>query len=69
MYYNRSNGTLSKKVFKISEREYLAGETYEVMRKQSFKPITTRKYYAGLHKVSVIINGHEMADGDFFLVN
>ena len=69
MYYNRANGTLSKKVFKISEREYTAGETYEVTRKQSFKPITTRKYYAGLHKVSVIINGYEIADAEFSLVH
>lgn len=69
MYFNRANGTLSKKVFKISEREYSAGEQYSVTRKQSFKPITTRKYYPGLHKVSVIVNGHEMIDGEFLLMN
>lgn len=69
MYYNRANGSLSKKVFKISEREYKAGETYSVIRKQSFKPITTRKYYPGLHKVSIIVNGHEMMDAEFSLTN
>ncbi len=60
MYYLRANGTHSKKVFKISEREYLKGMETVVTRKQSFKPITTRVYYPGLHKVSVIVNGHEM---------
>jgi beta-lactam-binding protein with PASTA domain len=69
MYYNRANGTLSKKVFKISEREYKAGETNSVTRKQSFKPITTRKYYPGLHRVSVIVNGDEMMDAEFSLTN
>ncbi|WP_276132123.1 DNA alkylation repair protein [Polluticoccus soli] len=69
MYYNRANGSMSKKVFKISEREYMAGETYSVTRKQSFKPITTRAYYPGLHKVSVIVNGHEMMDAEFSLTN
>lgn len=68
MYYNRANGTLSKKVFKISEREYKPGEKYAVTRKQSFKPITTRKYYPGKHKLSIIINGHEMDCAEFTLI-
>lgn len=68
MYYVRANGTLSKKVFKISEREYGAGAEVVVSRKQSFKAITTRVYYPGSHKVSVIINGHEMAEGEFELL-
>lgn len=68
MYYLRANGSLSKKVFKISERAYKAGESYAVKRKQSFRPITTRVYYKGAHKVSVIVNGHEEAIADFTLV-
>lgn len=68
MYYLRANGTHSKKVFKISEREYEAGKKIVVTRKQSFKPITTRVYYPGLHKVSLIINGHEEALAEFELV-
>jgi 3-methyladenine DNA glycosylase AlkC len=59
IYYLRKNGTHSKKVFKISEREFKAGEKATIMRRQSFKIITTRKYYPGLHKVSIIINGRE----------
>lgn len=59
IYYLRKNGTHSKKVFKISEREFKAGEKATIMRKQSFKIITTRTYYPGLHKVSIIINGRE----------
>lgn len=68
MYYLRANGSHSKKVFKISEREYAKGSTITVTRKQSFKPITTRVYYPGLHKVSIIINGHEMDIAEFELL-
>lgn len=68
MYYLRANGSWSKKVFKISERSYAAGEVYNVERKQSFKPITTRRYYLGAHRVSLIVNGHELEIKDFELI-
>ena len=57
VYFLRQNGTHSKKVFKISEREIRPGEKLVVERKHSFRPITTRKYYKGVHKVAVVING------------
>ena len=59
VYYLRQKGRISKKVFKISERSYAPGEETTINRKQSFRPITTRRYYPGLHQVSVIINGKE----------
>ncbi len=59
VYYNKANGQLSKKVFKISERVFKARETTSIVRKQSFKLITTRKFYAGKHKLSLIVNGEE----------
>lgn len=67
MYYLRSNGSHSKKVFKISEKEYNATSKTTISRKQSFKPITTRVYYPGLHKVSVIVNGIEESLHEFTL--
>jgi 3-methyladenine DNA glycosylase AlkC len=67
IYYLRKNGTHSKKVFKISERQFQAGEKATITRKQSFKIITTRKYYPGKHKVSIIINGREQKT-EFFEV-
>lgn len=67
IYYRKKNGQLSRKVFKISERSYRAGEKAQVLRRQSFKNITTRKFYAGKHKVAVIINGQEGKSGWFEL--
>ena len=59
IHYLRNNGTLSKKVFKISERKMASGEKWEIIRRQSFKLITTRVFYKGKQKVSVIVNGLE----------
>ena len=68
LYYQKANGSLSKKVFKISEKEYPASSTTTVNRKQSFKVITTRKFHLGLHQVSPIINGIEFEKHGFELV-
>lgn len=67
IYYLRANGTWSKKVFKISEKSYAPRSTNSISRKQSFRPITTRIYYPGIQKVSVILNGHESSTIDFEL--
>lgn len=67
IYYLKANGTLARKVFKISERLFQPGETMTIDRSQSFKLITTRVFYPGAHQVSVIINGEEKAVADFML--
>lgn len=69
VYYQKHNGTLARKVFKISERDIAAGEVYPVDRKQNFKVITTRKFHVGLHQVSIILNGRELEKLDFTLVS
>lgn len=68
VYYKKLNAKLSKKVFKISERTYAAAETNSILRRQSFKQITTRKFHLGKHKLSIIVNGREMGEIDFELV-
>ncbi|MDC6366528.1 MULTISPECIES: DNA alkylation repair protein [Flavobacteriaceae] len=68
IYYQKANGSLSKKVFKISEKEYEAKSSTEIIRKQSFKPITTRVYHLGKHQVSIILNGEEIVKKDFELI-
>ena len=68
MYFMKANGSLSKKVFKISEKPMGPGSWHQVLRKQSFRPISTRKYYSGRHEVSIIINGEEKARKAFKLL-
>lgn len=59
MYYKKAKGQLARKVFKISEKIYQPGEKAAIIRKQSFKAITTRVFYPGEHQLSIIINGEE----------
>lgn len=68
IYYKRLNKLASKKVFKISERVFRANESICFQRKHSFKLITTRKFYAGLHQLSLIMNGQEKQILDFELI-
>ncbi|PSV61877.1 DNA alkylation repair protein [Photobacterium profundum] len=69
LYYKKNNGDLSRKVFKISEREIEPNKVYKINRKQSFKLITTRKFHTGTHQLSIIINGQESQIKDFELVS
>jgi len=69
LYYKKSNGQLARKVFKISERIYQGAEINYIERKQSFKLITTRKFYAGTHQISIIVNGLETGRVEFELLH
>ncbi len=62
----RQNSKYSKKVFRISERNFNQKEK-QISKAHSFKHISTRKYYAGKHKVIIIINGEEIAKRTFLL--
>lgn len=67
IHYLKANGSLSKKIFKISERFLAPGQLLQIDRKQSFKPITTKKFYTGWHRVSIVINGNEGETKEFLL--
>nr|WP_299339740.1 DNA alkylation repair protein [Allomuricauda sp.] len=67
VYYQKANGTLSKKVYKISEKEYPKHSATMISRKQSFRIITTRKFHKGQHQLSIIINGKEFEKHSFEL--
>jgi len=69
IYYQKANKTLSKKVCKISEKEYAENSTTDITRKHSFRPVTTRVLHSGLHQVSIIINGKEFEKYNFELID
>lgn len=68
IYYLKANQQWSKKVFKISEKVCQPVSRTRVTRKQSFKLITTRTFYPGTHRLSVIINGSEQTPINFELL-
>lgn len=67
VHFLLANGKLSKKIFKISERELAPQELLKYERRQSFKLISTRKYYVGTHRLSLVINGFELSSLPFEL--
>ena len=64
----RKNNKTGKKVFKISEGRYAENER-NIIKKHSFKPISTRKYYAGKHSISVVVNGIVLSTKRFIVNN
>ncbi len=67
VYYMKSGGKTSRKVFQIGNYELQPGGSKKLKRKQSFKDMTTRKHYPGLHKIGIIVNGNEVAVKQFML--
>ncbi len=68
IYYMKANGSLTPKVFKISEKVYEPNSKTTIQRKQSFKVITTKKFHLGKHQVALVINGKELEKYDFELI-
>lgn len=62
----RANATYGEKVFKISEFSSTCRDKH-INKKHSFKTISTRKYYKGIQKISIIINGKIFASKEFIL--
>jgi len=57
IYFFKKNGTYTSKVFKISEKNLK--EDCLINKKHSFKQLSTRTHYAGIHYISIILNGNE----------
>jgi len=63
--YLKSNGKHNRKVFKITENTYAPRQLYPIARRQSFQDMTTRKHYAGQHRLAILVNGVESGGIDF----
>lgn len=63
--YAKANNKFSDKVFQITEGVFAPGQVSTYSRKQSFADMTTRKHYAGEHKIAITINGLPMATATF----
>ena len=68
LYFLKSNGGFSRKLFKISEKALENNEEIKIQRKQSFKDVTTRTHYSGLHKIAIVVNGKESTPLEFYLI-
>ncbi len=67
IYFMKSNGKVAPKVFKLKNITLAPKEVLTITKQHSFKPITTRRYYAGVHQLAIQVNGKEVARTDFTL--
>ncbi len=67
IYFIKANGQQSKKIFKISEPIIEISQEVQVIKKHKFINLTTRKHYAGIHKIAIVVNGIESDGIDFEL--
>ena len=59
IWYVKSGGQRSKKIFKIAEKPILSHSKQEFKKQHRFQDLTTRRHYAGIHKISIVVNGNE----------
>lgn len=68
VHHRKANGTQTTKVFKLTTADIGPGETLRLVRRHSFKVITTRRYHPGTHAVELQVNGVTAGRRDFELL-
>ncbi len=68
VFFLKANGGLSSKVFNVTKSDAAAGQTLQLSKKISFRPMTTRVIYPGTHRVEVVVNGTTCHQQEFELV-
>jgi len=68
VHFRKAKGELAGKVFKWTKFNLGPGETRELTRNHSIKPITTRKYYPGGQALSLRVNGEDFGNAAFELL-
>lgn len=67
VHFMKSNGKTAPKVFKWKNLRLKPGQSATLEKSHSFKPISTRRYYAGPHRVEILVNGKSAAAAGFEL--
>ncbi len=70
IHHRKANGKTTAKVFKLKNIVLAVGEDQAICltKKHSFRPITTRTYYAGEHRLEILVNGKAVVERVFSLV-
>jgi len=69
IYFVKANGQQQAKVFKLKNITLTPNESLAVNKSFSFKAISTRKYYAGEHKVALLVNGKILSTKTFMVTD
>lgn len=68
VHHRKANGHTSPKVFKWASATLAPGGSIEIEKRHAIRPITTRRYYPGAHRIVILVNGREAAEAKFDLV-
>lgn len=68
IHYVKADGSLSPKVFKCKTIMLAPGQSHAIERRHAMRPITTRRYYPGQHRIAILVNGAESASQSFLLI-
>ncbi len=68
MHFVKANRKTAPKVFKLKKVNLDANETITIEKSHSIRPISTRKYYAGQHRIEIQVNGQVVGQADFELI-
>jgi 3-methyladenine DNA glycosylase AlkC len=67
VHHKKADGKHSPKVFKFKSGSIPAASSLLLSKRHSIKPITTRKYYPGTHRIELLLNGKSVANATFRL--
>ncbi len=67
VHHQKANGKLTPKVFKWKTVSLAGGMPFVATRKHSIRKISTRRYYPGLHRLEILVNGKSLAVKNFEL--
>ena len=68
LHFVKANGTTAPKVFKLKKMSLDSGASCSVAKKYAIRPISTRKYYPGRHRLEIQVNGRVLGSAEFELV-
>lgn len=67
VHYRKASGKTGPKVFKLKTVELAAKAALHFEKNLSLADLTTRRHYAGTHRVEVLLNGRAVLLGEFAL--
>ncbi|WP_221799509.1 DNA alkylation repair protein [Oceanobacter mangrovi] len=67
VWFLKANGKQAARVFKLKKLTISPGEQLQLSKRLALVPMTTRKLYAGEHRVELVVNGTTYPVGSFDL--
>lgn len=67
IHHRRARGQLTRKVFKLKSAHLTPNQPLTLSARHAIRPITTRRYYPGTHRLEILVSGQSLATADFTL--